>query len=212
MRQRSARNGFRGAGRGGRGSDHLAGPGRDRAGPGGSGDGGGRPRGLDLGALRLQRESPGALVRLQRLRRGARAVSAAHVGWGIAQDGILGPNTRDAVMAAQYACGIGVDGIVGPNTWRCLHPRRGAQPRMRSPGRARTRGPEKVIEDEYPCPPGWVAARPPWPRRGTPGAAMVRAARHGQRPAPPAHDAGPASLRPRPWPPRPRRACRRSGG
>ncbi|GAB2873827.1 peptidoglycan-binding domain-containing protein [Streptomyces mayteni] len=49
-------------------------------------------------------------------------------GWNIAQDGIFGPGTQDAVMAAQDACGIAVDGV-----------RRGAEPQVRPLVPARSR-------------------------------------------------------------------------
>jgi peptidoglycan hydrolase-like protein with peptidoglycan-binding domain len=40
--------------------------------------------------------------------------------WRIAEDGIFGNGTRDAVMAFQRIFGLTVDGIVGPITWRRL--------------------------------------------------------------------------------------------
>lgn len=40
----------------------------------------------------------------------------------IAQDGIFGDDTWNAVLWAQGACGLARDGIIGPNTWNCLHP------------------------------------------------------------------------------------------
>lgn len=45
--------------------------------------------------------------------------------WGygsVVVDGVFGPATRAAVVAHQRDCGIGDDGIVGPNTWNALHP------------------------------------------------------------------------------------------
>lgn len=41
---------------------------------------------------------------------------------GVDVDGIFGPRTRSAVIDMQRRCGIAQDGIVGPNTWNCLHP------------------------------------------------------------------------------------------
>jgi len=40
--------------------------------------------------------------------------------WKIAEDGVFGNGTRDAVMAFQRIFGLTVDGIVGPVTWRRL--------------------------------------------------------------------------------------------
>lgn len=41
---------------------------------------------------------------------------------GVDVDGIFGPRTRSAVIDMRRRCGIAQDGIVGPNTWNCLHP------------------------------------------------------------------------------------------
>ena len=40
--------------------------------------------------------------------------------WRIAEDGIFGPNTRDAVMSFQSIFGLSADGVVGPLTWERL--------------------------------------------------------------------------------------------
>ncbi|MFF0163747.1 peptidoglycan-binding protein [Streptomyces sp. NPDC005263] len=42
--------------------------------------------------------------------------------WVIAEDGIFGDDTYNAVLWAQRACGSTPDGIIGPKTWDCLHP------------------------------------------------------------------------------------------
>jgi peptidoglycan hydrolase-like protein with peptidoglycan-binding domain len=42
------------------------------------------------------------------------------VGAPSALDGIYGPATTSAVRVNQAQCGIAEDGVVGPNTWRCL--------------------------------------------------------------------------------------------
>ena len=39
---------------------------------------------------------------------------------GVSQDGIFGPNTKQAVINYQNTNGLSPDGIVGPNTWRKL--------------------------------------------------------------------------------------------
>ncbi len=44
----------------------------------------------------------------------------------IAQDGIFGPRTREAVLAFQRYAGLTPDGIVGPSTWTALYDRASA--------------------------------------------------------------------------------------
>ena len=41
-------------------------------------------------------------------------------GYGIAVDGLFGPNTNQAVQDFQTTFGLQVDGIVGPQTWKAL--------------------------------------------------------------------------------------------
>ncbi|GAA3880256.1 peptidoglycan-binding domain-containing protein [Streptomyces sedi] len=48
-------------------------------------------------------------------------LNAVH-GRGITQDGEFGPGTATAVRWVQGHCNLSVDGIIGPNTWDALHP------------------------------------------------------------------------------------------
>ncbi len=65
------------------------------------------------------------------LRRGATGAAVLHAqcllknyhGYGyLAQDGIFGQQTEDAVRDFQRRQGIGVDGVIGSVTWSRLHP------------------------------------------------------------------------------------------
>jgi N-acetyl-anhydromuramyl-L-alanine amidase AmpD len=69
------------------------------------------PPATDLPTLRVT--SKGFAVRVLQQRLGAK-------GYDVGVDGIFGQQTLAAVKAFQEANGLGIDGVVGPNTWDAL--------------------------------------------------------------------------------------------
>ncbi|MCL2578305.1 MAG: peptidoglycan-binding protein [Defluviitaleaceae bacterium] len=92
------------------------------SGVGGGGGGGGGGCGIEnppFPGVSLRVGSAGNSVRLiqQAINKLAEFIPGL---WQIAEDGIFGNGTREAVIAFQRIFGLVVDGIVGPNTWRRL--------------------------------------------------------------------------------------------
>ncbi len=52
--------------------------------------------------------------------RAAQFLLSKKYGYGLAVDGIFGPDTKDTVKSFQKSKGLQVDGIVGPQTWQAL--------------------------------------------------------------------------------------------